>query len=124
MQFFPINNLNKFISFLIILILIFGSPAYLNSAEILQINDSKTIIIGEQNRNLSINLVCSNVNSEDENAALELLRIKFPRGTKVKIKPLGFKDNNLLAKVYKLNENIEMSELLISNNLSNEICGK
>ena len=102
----------------------FGKPVYLYSAEILQINDSKTVIIGDQNRNLSINLVCSNVNLEDEIAALELLKKKFPRGTKVKIKPLGFKNNNLLAKVYKLNENIEMSQLLYNNKLSEQICDK
>ena len=102
--------------------MVLGSPACLNSAEILQINDSKTIIIGDQNRNLSINLVCSNVNLENEIAALELLRIKFPRGTKVKIKPLGFKDNNLLAKVYKLNENIEMNQLLYMNDFSDQVC--
>ena len=104
--------------------MIFGRPAYLNSAEILQIIDSKTIVIGDQNRNLSIKLVCSNVNLENEIAALELLRIKFPRGTKVKIKPLGFKDNNLLAKIYKLNENIEMNQLLYTNNLSKQVCDK
>ena len=102
--------------------MIFGNPVNLNSAEILQINDSKTVIIGDQNRNLSVNLVCSNVNLEDEIAALELLRIKFPRGTKVKIKPLGFKDNNLLAKIYKINENIEMNQLLYTNKLSDEVC--
>ena len=114
--------MKKFFCSLIILILIFGSPAYINSAEILQIKDSKTIIIGDQNRNLSINLVCSNVNLENEIAALELLRVKFPRGSKVKIKPLGFKDDNLLAKIYKLNENIEMNELLYTNNLSDQVC--
>ena len=102
----------------------FGKPVNLNSAEILQINDSKRIVIGDQNRNLSINLVCSNVSSENEIAALELLKIKFPRGTKVKIKPLGFKDNNLLAKIYKLNENIEMNQLLYTNNLSEQVCDK
>ncbi len=94
----------------------------MNSAEILQINDSKTIIIGDQNRNLSINLFCSNVDLEDESAAIELLKINFPRGTKVKIKPLGFKDNNLIAKVYKLNENIEMHQLLYTNNFSDQVC--
>ena len=107
---------------LIIFILIFGKPTNLNAAEILQINNSNTILIGDQNRNLSINLVCSNVNLEDEIAALELLRIKFPRGTKVKIKPLGFKDNNLLAEIYKLNDNIEMNQLLYTNNLSDQVC--
>ena len=116
--------MKNFFSLIIILILIFGKPVYLYSAEILQINDSKTVIIGDQNRNLSINLVCSNVDLEDEIAALELLRIKFPRGTKVKIKPLGFKDNNLLAKIYKLNENIEMNQLLYNNKLSEQICDK
>ena len=102
----------------------FGKPVYLNSAEILQINDSKTVIIGDQNRNLSVNLACSNVNLEDEIAALELLRKKFPRGTKVKIKPLGFKGNNLFAKIYKLNENIEMNQILYTNNLSKQVCDK
>ena len=116
--------MKKIFRLIIILILIFGKPVYLYSAEILQINDSKTVIIGDQNRNLSINLVCSNVNLEDEIAALELLKRKFPRGTKVKIKPLGFKDNNLLAKVYKLNEKIEMNQLLYTNNLSKQVCDK
>jgi len=102
--------------------LIFGKPANINSAEILQINDLNNIIIGDQNRNLTINLVCSDVDLEDESAALELLRKKFPRGTKVKIKPLGFKKNNLLAKIYKLNENIEMNQLLYTNNLSDQLC--
>tara|TARA_Y100001978_G_C23465083_1_gene324212 strand:- start:52 stop:354 length:303 start_codon:yes stop_codon:yes gene_type:complete len=97
-------------------------PANVNSAEILQINDSKTVIIGDQNRNLSINLVCSNVKLEDESDALKLLKIKFPRGTKVKIKPIGVKDNNLLAKVYKLNENIEMNQLLYTNKFSDQVC--
>ena len=116
--------MKNFFRFLILFILIFGNPDNLNSAEILQIKDSKTILIGDQNRNLSINLVCSNVNLEDEIDALELLRIKFPRGTKVKIKPLGFKDNNLLAKIYKLNENIEMNQLLYTNKLSEQVCDK
>ncbi len=102
--------------------MIFGKPVNLNSAEILQINDSKRIVIGDQNRNLSINLVCSNVSLENESAALELLRKKFPRGTKVKIKPVGYKDNNLLAKIYKLNEELEMNQLLYINNLSDQLC--
>jgi len=114
--------LKEFFSFLLIFLLIFVRPANLNSAEILQINNSKTIRIGDQNRNISINLACSNVNQEDESAALELLRKKFPRGTKVKIKPLGFRDNNLLANIYKLSEDIEMNQLLYLNNLSDQVC--
>ena len=102
--------------------LLFIKPSDLNSAEILQINNSNTILIGDQNRNLSINLVCSDVDIEDESAALDLLRTNFPRGTKVKIKPFGYKDDYLLAKIYKLEEDIEMNELLNINNLSDKIC--
>ncbi len=98
------------------------APYYINSAEILQINDSNTILIGDQNRNLSINLVCSSVKLKDEAAALDLLRKKFPRGTKVKIKPFGFKDNNLQAKIYYLDDSVEMNQLLNTNNFSDKVC--
>jgi len=114
--------LKYFFCFIISLIFIFGKPTNSNSAEILQINDLNTIIIGDQNRNLTINLICTDVDSEDESAAIQLLKTKFPRGTKVRIKPLGFKNNNLLAKIYKLNEDIEMGQLLYTNNLSDQVC--
>tara|TARA_Y100000589_G_C26997387_1_gene565231 strand:+ start:140 stop:490 length:351 start_codon:yes stop_codon:yes gene_type:complete len=114
--------LNIFLSLIISTFLFFFNPASIYSAEILQINNSNSILIGDQNRNLSINLVCANVDLEDENAALDLLRTKFPRGTKVKIKPYGFKGSNLQAKIYKLDENIEMNQLLKTYNLSNEVC--
>ena len=110
------------LSFFTLLIFFFVQPANLNSAEILQIKNSNTILIGDQNRNLSINLVCSVVDLKNEKTALDLLRKNFPRGTKVKIKPIGFKDQNLLAKIYKLDENIEMNQLLKTYNLSNEVC--
>ena len=115
-------KLNTFFSSLLLAILFLVKPNYINAAEILQINNSNTILIGDQNRNLSINLVCSNVDSKNESAALDLLRTKFPRGTKVKIKPFGFKNNNLLARVYKMDGNIEMNQLLNIYNLSDEIC--
>ena len=92
------------------------------SAEILQINDSKTILIGDQNRNLVINLFCINVKERNEIKALELLKSNFPRGTKVKIKPYGKDGNNLLAKVYKVSDDKEMTNLLNSNYLSDENC--
>ena len=110
------------LSFFTLLIFFFVQPANLNSAEILQIKNSNTILIGDQNRNLSINLVCSVVDLKNEKTALDLLRKNFPRGTKVKIKPIGFKDQNLLAKIYKLDENIEMNDLLHTYNLSDQIC--
>ena len=113
------KNLSKI---LIIACLIFFNPVKVNSAEILQIKSSNTILVGDQNRNLTIGLFCVDVNENDEFEATNLLKSEFPRGSKVKIKPFGFKDNVLLAKVFNIKGTKEMTELLVANNLSSEIC--
>ena len=40
----------------------------------------------------------------------------------MKIKPIGFKENILIAKVFDINETKEMSDLLIAKNLSKHTC--
>ena len=98
------------------------NPVIVNSAEILQIKSSNTILVGDQNRNLTIGLFCVDVNENDEIEATNLLKSEFPRGSKVKIRPFGFKEDVLLAKVYNIKSSKEMTELLVSKNLSSEIC--
>ena len=102
--------------------MIFFNPVIVNSAEILQIKSSNTILVGDQNRNLTIELFCVNVNEKNELEATNLLKGEFPRGSKVKIKPFGFKENVLLAKVFNIKGTKEMTELLVSKNLTSEIC--
>ena len=92
------------------------------SAEILQIKSSNSILVGDQNRNLPIRLFCIEVNENDELNAINLLKKEFPKGSKVKIKPFGFQENVLLAKVFDLKGKKEMSELLISRGLVKENC--
>ena len=113
------NNISKF---LIIFLLFVLSPLNAYSAEILQINSSKSVLVGDQNRNLSIELYCSNVNEKNELNAINLLKKEFPRGNKVKIKPITIKENILIAKVFDVNETKEMSELLLKEGLSEENC--
>ena len=113
------KNLSKI---LIIVCLIVLNPVIVNSAEILQIKSSNTILVGDQNRNLTIGLFCVDVNENDEIEATNLLKSEFPRGSKVRIKPFGFKENVLIAKVFNIKGTKEMTELLVVNNLSNEIC--
>ena len=98
------------------------NPVLVNSAEILQIKTSNTILVGDQNRNLTIGLYCVDVNKNNEIEATNLLKSEFPRGSKVKIKPFGFKENVLFAKVFNIKGTKEMRELLVSKNLSSEIC--
>ena len=112
----------KNFSIILIINFIFISPLVVNAAEILQIKSSNTILVGDQNRNLTIGLFCVDVNESDEIEATNLLKSEFPRGSKVKIKPFGFKENVLLAKVFNIKGTKEMTELLVAKNLTSEIC--
>ena len=115
--------MKKTISLLIIFSVIFLNPIIASSAEILQINNSSNILVGDQNRDLSIKLFCVDINDmEDEEIAVNLLKREFPRGSKVKIKPMGFKENILVARVFNISETKEMSELLIAKDLTKETC--
>jgi len=114
--------LKKLSIILIIVCLINLNPLIVNSAEILQIKSSNTILVGDQNRNLTIGLFCVDVNENDELEATNLLKSEFPRGSKVKIKPFGFKDNVLLAKVFNVKSTKEMTELLVAKEFTSKIC--
>ena len=114
--------MKKLSNIIIIACLIVLNPVIVNSAEILQIKSSNTILVGDQNRNLTIGLFCVNVNENDELEAINLLKSEFPRGSKVKIKPYGFKENALLAKVFNIKGSKGMTELLVAKDLTSEIC--
>ena len=114
--------MKKLSKILIIVCLIVLNPVTVNSAEILQIKSSNAILVGDQNRNLTIRLFCVAVNENDELEATKLLKSAFPRGSKVKIKPFGFKDNVLLAKVFNIKGTKEMTEILVAKDLTSKIC--
>ena len=115
--------MKKITSLLIIFFLLVLFPIRIYSAEILQINNSSSILVGDQNRDLAIKLFCVEINNEDdEQIAINLLKKEFPRGSKVKIKPIAFKENILVAKVFNINETKEMSELLMAKDLIKESC--
>ena len=114
--------MKKLSKILIIIFLIVLNPVIVNSAEILQIKSSNTILVGDQNRNLTIGLFCVAVNENDELEAINLLKSQFPRGSKVKIKPFGSKENVLLAKVFNIKSNKEMTEILVAKDLTRENC--
>ena len=114
--------MKKLSKFFIIACLVFLNPLIVNSAEILQIKSSNNILVGDQNRNLTIGLFCVDVNENNEIEATNLLKSEFPRASKVKIKPFGSKENVLLAKVFNIKGTKEMTELLVSKDLTSEMC--
>ena len=116
--------MKKITPFLIIFFLVVLYPIRTYSAEILQINNSSSILVGDQNRDLPIKLFCVDINDvEDEEIAINLLKREFPRGSKVKIKPMGFKENILVARVFDISETKDMSDLLNAKELTKETCG-
>ena len=91
-------------------------------AEIIQINATNDIVVGDQNRELSISLPCIEVENENEKLAIQILKSSFPRGTKIKIKPFSQNESILSAQVFRVDDKSEMSQILISNKLATNSC--
>tara|TARA_Y100000589_G_scaffold290440_1_gene293147 strand:+ start:38 stop:418 length:381 start_codon:yes stop_codon:yes gene_type:complete len=117
-----LHGIKKLIQIILVFVLLIIFPININSAELLQINDVNTILVGDQNRSLYISLYCIDINENEKVEATEILRRNFPRGTKVKIKPYGSNGQRLLAKVFRVDDETEMTELLDSFNLSEKNC--
>ena len=117
-----VDKLKKILQIILIFIALIICPINVSSAELLQIKDINTIVVGDQNRSLYISLYCIDINQNEKENATKILKINFPRGTKVKIKPYGFNGSRLLAKIFRVDDETEMTELLNAYNTSKENC--
>ena len=117
-----INLLKKLLQIILIFLLVFICPLNTYSAELLQINDVNTILVGDQNRSLYLSLYCINIRENEKEKATEILKRNFPRGTKVKIKPYGSNGSRLLAKIFRVDDEIEMTQLINTFNSSDKNC--
>ena len=121
-KFKNVDKLKKIFQIILIFIALIISPINVRSAELLQIKDINTIVVGDQNRSLYLSLYCIDINQNEKENATKILKINFPRGTKVKIKPYGFNGSRLLAKIFRVDDETEMTELLNAYNTSKENC--
>ena len=117
-----VDGLKKILQIILIFIVLIICPININSAELLQINDVNTIVVGDQNRTLYLSLYCIDINPNEKETATKILKRNFPRGTKVKIKPYGSNGGRLLAKIFRVDDETEMTELLNTYNSSKENC--
>ena len=115
-----VYGLKKLIQVILISLVIF--PINTCAAELLQIKDVNTILVGDQNRSISISLYCIDIKENEKEKANEILKRNFPRGTKVKIKPFGSNNNGLIAKIFRVDDETEMTELLSTINSSEINC--
>ena len=117
-----VYGLKKVLQIILISIVLIICPINTYSAELLQINDVNTIVVGDQNRSLYLSLYCIDINENERENATKILKRNFPRGTKVKIKPYGSNGGRLLAKIFRVDDETEMTELLNTFNSSKENC--
>ena len=121
-KFKNVDKLKKILQIILIFIALIICPINVSSAELLQIKDINTIVVGDQNRSLYLSLYCIDINENEKVKAIEILKRNFPRGTKVKIKPYGSNGNRLLAKIFRVDDKVEMTALLSTFNSSDENC--
>lgn len=117
-----VHALKKLLQIIFIFIVFVLFPLNAYSAELLQINDLNTILVGDQNRSLYLSLYCIDINENEKEKATEILKENFPRGTKVKIKPYGFNGKRLSAKIFRVDDETEMTELLTTFDSSEKNC--
>ena len=117
-----VDKLKTILQVILIFIALIICPINVSSAELLQIKDINTIVVGDQNRSLYLSLYCIDINQNEKENATKILKRNFPRGTKVKIKPYGSNGSRLLAKIFRVDDETEMTELLNTFNSSKENC--
>tara|TARA_B100000212_G_scaffold138959_1_gene104699 strand:+ start:244 stop:591 length:348 start_codon:yes stop_codon:yes gene_type:complete len=113
--------MKKLLHLILVFIFFLLLPTNTYSAELLQINDVNNILVGDQNRSLYLSL-CVDIDENEREKATKILKKNFPRGTKIKIKPYGSNGNRLLAKIFRVDDQTEMTELLNTFDLSENNC--
>ncbi len=105
--------------FIIISLLI---PIKLLSAEILQVTSSSIVQIGDNNRNYKVNIACIDIESSKDQEAIEWLRIKLPRHSKVNFHPKGSKDGVLIAELIDIKTNQDIAKEMYEKGFGDYSC--
>ena len=106
--------MRKVICCLLIVILILLSPEKIFSAEVLQVKDSRTLLIGDQNRNYSVRLSCIEIEPSKEKEAKIYLQSILPRHSKVNLKPKGSFEGLLISRVIKIGSDDDIGTQIVS----------
>mgnify|MGYP001383031650 CR=1 FL=1 len=115
--------MNKFyIKILILLISFFSFIPYVYAAEILQVSSSSTLLIGDNNRNYTVKIACTEISPDLEEKSVQWLKKQLPRHTKVNLKPKGSVDGVLVAKIIPFDSNVDITEKYVNEGLATNKC--
>jgi hypothetical protein len=78
---------------------LFSHAAEAHAAEVLQVTGPDRVLIGDGNRSSTLRLGCVVVPAESAGEATELLRQLLPRHRRVNLRPLGFRDGEMVARI-------------------------
>ena len=112
----------KFVSiiFVIGLSFILNNPIF--AAEILQVRDSNTLIIGDQNRNYTVKIACLETEDSKDKIIKSYLEEILPRHSKVNLKPKGSRDGILISRVIKLDTGDDITTSIVKKGYANSNC--
>ena len=98
--------------------LLLAWPGSALAAELLQVRTATLLQIGDRNRNYAVELACIGVEPADQAAAMAWLRQELPRRTRVNLRPYGQQGGLLLARVSRLEGELDMGNGLIAAGLA------
>jgi hypothetical protein len=114
----PLAELVSALLLLLLLLVAPGSAAPVQAAEVLQVRGPTLLQLGDRNRSYSVELVCLEVPTNHRDEAIGWLRERLPRRTRVNLKPMGEHDGLLMARVQRLNDDLDLSSGLIAAGLA------
>ncbi len=100
---------NQKLLFVFILIAFLAVPVKLFAAELLQVQSSRLLKIGDHNRSYSVQLACLDINPEKEEDARNWLKSELKRGSRVNLRPQGSNDGVLVARVISIDSDQDLS---------------
>jgi len=92
------------------------------AAEVLQVQKSSLLQIGDHNRTYTVRLACLDVPPSKEVEAMAWLKSELPRRRRVNLRPEGTLDGVLLAKVTPLGRDQDLGAGLIAAGLARSEC--
>jgi hypothetical protein len=108
----------RLLSALLLALLLFAAPAAARAAEVLQVRGATLLQVGDGNRSNGVQLACLAVAPEQQAEAVAWLRQQLPRRTRVNLHPAGQTDGVLLARVVKLDGQLDLGQGLIEAGLA------
>lgn len=98
--------------------LLISAPAAAPAAEVLQVRSATLLQVGDGNRSNGVQLACVAVAPEQQAGAVAWLRQQLPRRTRVNLLPAGQSAGVLLARVVKLDGQLDLGQGLIDAGLA------